>query len=57
MTKGLVVHLDDDLHRRFAMMCAYEGFSLKDELYKLIKETVGCFEQFLKEEAKRGDQS
>jgi hypothetical protein len=53
MSKGLVVHLEDDLHRRFAMMCAYEGMTLKDELYELIKESVECFEEYLKEEAKR----
>ena len=52
MPKGLVVHLDDDLYRRFAMMCAYEGMTLKDQLYKMIKEDVECFEWFLKEEAK-----
>jgi hypothetical protein len=42
MPKGLVVFLDDDLHRRFRSMCTYEGLTLKDELYKMIKEDVGC---------------
>lgn len=53
MPKGLVVHLDDDLYRRFAMMCAYEGMTLKDQVYKIIKESVECFEGFLEEGAKR----
>jgi hypothetical protein len=52
MPKGLVVHLDDDLYRRFAMMCAYEGMTLKDQVYKMIKEDVECFEWFFKEEGK-----
>jgi hypothetical protein len=53
MPKGLVVHLDDDLYRRFAMICAYEGMTLKDQVYKIIKEDVECFEWFLREETKR----
>lgn len=53
MPKGLVVHLDDDLHRRFAMLCAYEGMTLKDRVYKIIEEDVDCFEEFLKEERGR----
>jgi len=50
MPKGLIVHLDDDLYRRFAMMSAYEGMTLKEQVYKIIKEDVECFEEFLKEE-------
>jgi hypothetical protein len=34
-------------------MCSQEGLTLKDELYKMIKENVACFEWFSKEEAKR----
>jgi hypothetical protein len=57
MSKGLVVHLEDDLHRRFAMMCAYEGMTLKDELYELIKGAVESFEEFLKKEGKKESRS
>ena len=51
--KGLVVYVDDDLHRRFAIMCTCEGLTLKDELYKMIKEDVECFEEYLKEGSNR----
>lgn len=51
MPKGLVVHLDDDLYRRFAMMCAYEAMTLKDELYQLVKDAVECFQAYWREQA------
>ena len=49
MPKGLVVHLDYEIYKRFRMMYISEGETLKDQAYELIKETVKSYVDFLED--------
>lgn len=40
MPKGLVVHLDDEVHKKLKAMSINEGKALKDLAYDIIKNAV-----------------
>jgi hypothetical protein len=49
----LVVYLDDEIYKRFKMMCVIEEKSLKDKAYEILKDMVESYKGFSKTQPKK----